>query len=1148
MFGQVVWTGAANDGNFSTPGNWQGGVVPPNTGADSAVFNQSSGYDINVNLPANFSGLTLESPSSSGEYFFYSSNSNSLTIGSGGISTAPQVYSYLDLPVILSANQTWTTGTNSWIDVFGQMSGTGSLTTNGSVYIDNFNGNNTFSGGLTVASGFLYLGYANAAGTGPITIDSGAQLYAYDANLPNAVTLGANVTLGSWSGSTYRLTFSGPVALQSAATTVNISGNSSVAVAGALSGPASTVLSLVGSSAQLPSDGGAQVVFQGTLNNIAGINVDNLALILAPSGSPATAFTSLSSSGLQVNSQGYLGLDGTFASASTPGAVAAFLSTYGPTLGPSISGTLGFDTIANPSSPNVFGDAINLSAFTSSLFLGLGSQTAAVLTGTITPPANTYSFGGGGGTLTVQSALTDGGSPRSLLMNSGSEPLTVILQSTGNTYSGGTTSNGGVLIFDSPTPTVAGSIQLAGSYSGNVGYVGYTSKATNITAAGNFVSLFNPSTATGVIGFDTVSGDTALGPINDAINLSGFSGSGPFLGTSTLVTLAGVITPANNQYQFTGFKGGSLTVSSPLTATAASAVIGLAYPVEAAGTISTVTLSGTNTYTGGTVLNSGAVFISNGSALGTGTISIPATDRNYPAIPPPSLAPYGATVTLGNPISVGASQYNTTPPTYQYGPAVELGNYSTSDMLVINGVISDYPSKSGQIGIQGPVTINGTNTYSGGTTFNNNSSANVPVYIGNNSAFGTGQIWVETPATLIPDAGGSVTLANAILLNETLTLGAVGNPYLLTLNGIISGYNGMAINGPVALNGANTFSGQVVITNAAVSVGNAGALGSGEVELTGSTVTDNFANPSYLDLSGDAASTIVLEPSSTLTLNTDYNASPANFYGNITGNSTDQVVIAGTGTQALFGNSTYGGGTTVSSGAGLVVGSATALGAGTVTVAAEADLLTNTGVVLTNPLTLTAGSPGAVLGGNGTFSPSGGTVIAGGVTISPGSDGNLAPFAGNLSFGTQLTLGSGGIYVFDVENAGGVAGTDYDTVNVSGALTISATPVSPFQIDLRSIDPSGSTQGLATFNSSLAYSWTLITAGSISGFNASDFTINTASFQNTFGAGVFSVSQNENSLDLNFTPVPEPSTWAMMGAGLLVVVPFALRRRRTSAV
>ena len=387
MFGQVVWTGAANDGNYSTPGNWQGGVVPPNTGADSAVFNQSSGNDINVNLPANFSGLTLETPSSSGEYFFYSSNSNSLTIGSGGVSTAPQVYSYFDLPVVLSANQTWTTGTNSWIDVFGQMSGTGSLTTNGNVYIEDYNGNNTFSGGLTVASGYLYLGYANAAGTGPLTIDSGAQLYVYGANLPNAVTLGANVTLGAWSGSANGLTFSGPVALQSAATTVNISGYSSVAVAGALSGPASTVLSLVGSSAELPSDGGAQVVFQGTLNNISGINVDNLALILAPSGSPATAFASLSSSGLQVTSQGYLGLDGTFTSTSTPGAVASFLSTYGPTLGPSISGTLGFDTIANPSSPNVFSDAINLSAFTSSLFLGLGSQTAAVLTGTIAPRA-----------------------------------------------------------------------------------------------------------------------------------------------------------------------------------------------------------------------------------------------------------------------------------------------------------------------------------------------------------------------------------------------------------------------------------------------------------------------------------------------------------------------------------------------------------------------------------------------------------------------------------------------------------------------------------------------------------------------------------------------------------------------------------------
>jgi autotransporter-associated beta strand protein len=839
----------------------------PRAGRDSTS-------DILVNTAANLSGITFQNPSTYTSYYFYSSNSNALTIGSGGITSAAGAGVSLGIPVVLSANQTWNAG--SYLQTFDAITGPGSLTTNGYVYLDNYSDTGTtFSGGLTVASGYFSLEDANAAGTGPITIESGSEFYAYNANLPNAVTLGASVTLGSDSEYGFNLTLSGPVTLQSAATSVSIDAYSSITIAGAVSGPASTALSLSsnaypGTGSLLTYDGGSQVVFQGTLSNVTAVNVSNLSLILAPSGPPASAFNP-SASGLLVTNQSYLGLDGTFSS--TPMAVSTFLSTYGPTLGPTISGTLGFDTIANPSSPNTFSDAINLSAFTSSSFQGLGSETAAIITGTITPPGNAYPFGGGGGTLTVQSALVDGGSPRSVAMNSTSEPLTVILQSTGNTYTGGTTSNGGVLIFDSPTPTVAGSIQLTGSYSGNVGYVGYTSKATNITAAANFVSLISTSASTGVIGFDTLGGDSPLGPITDPINLTAFGEIGPFLGTSTSATLEGTITPANNQYQFTGVKGGSLTVSSPLTDTAASAVIGLAYPIEAAGTISTVTLSGTNTYTGGTTLNSGAVFISNGSALGTGTISIPSTDHNSPTVPPPSLAPYGSTVTLGNAISVGAGVNG--------NPAVEFGNYSTTDMLVLNGVISDYPSQSGHVGIQGPVTLNQANTYTGGTTLNGSYSTNVPVYIGNNAAFGTGQITVNEPATLIPDAGGPVALANSIELGDTLTLGQATNPYLLTLNGIINGYYGLAINGPVALNGANTFTGSVVINNAAVSIGNPGALGTGTVALNGSTVTDNFSNPSYLDLTGDSTSMIVLVPSATLTLNTDYYAVPATFQGNI---------------------------------------------------------------------------------------------------------------------------------------------------------------------------------------------------------------------------------------------------------------------------
>ncbi|HEY5080076.1 MAG TPA: PEP-CTERM sorting domain-containing protein [Opitutaceae bacterium] len=34
---------------------------------------------------------------------------------------------------------------------------------------------------------------------------------------------------------------------------------------------------------------------------------------------------------------------------------------------------------------------------------------------------------------------------------------------------------------------------------------------------------------------------------------------------------------------------------------------------------------------------------------------------------------------------------------------------------------------------------------------------------------------------------------------------------------------------------------------------------------------------------------------------------------------------------------------------------------------------------------------------------------------------------------------------------------------------------------------------------------------------------------------------------MNFTPVPEPSTWALLGSGLAAVALFGLRRRRSPA-
>jgi hypothetical protein len=192
---------------------------------------------------------------------------------------------------------------------------------------------------------------------------------------------------------------------------------------------------------------------------------------------------------------------------------------------------------------------------------------------------------------------------------------------------------------------------------------------------------------------------------------------------------------------------------------------------------------------------------------------------------------------------------------------------------------------------------------------------------------------------------------------------------------------------------------------------------------------------------------------------------------------------------------------------------------------------------------LTSGS-GSTLSGSGTFNPTGGVTIGSGVNLSPGFSGP-GDYVTTLTF-NSIALGVGGTYTFDVATASGLAGTDYDTVNVTGTANVTAIPTGRFNIAIESINPGTMLPGLATFNAASSYQWTLLAASSVTNFNASDFTVTDAAFTNGLAGGNFSVSSNGTDIFLNFTPVPEPSTWALIGAGLALIAAAAWRRRATA--
>lgn len=179
---------------------------------------------------------------------------------------------------------------------------------------------------------------------------------------------------------------------------------------------------------------------------------------------------------------------------------------------------------------------------------------------------------------------------------------------------------------------------------------------------------------------------------------------------------------------------------------------------------------------------------------------------------------------------------------------------------------------------------------------------------------------------------------------------------------------------------------------------------------------------------------------------------------------------------------------------------------------------------------------------SGTGAVTGAMSVAG--TLSPGNS------PGTLTTGSQTWL-DGGDYNWQILDALGTAGADYDTIAITGTLDLTSLSAGGFGINLWSLASTGPDVNGAALNflSGNSYSWTLVTTtGGISNFDAADFAISvganngTAGFSNALNGGSFSVAQSGNNLLLNFTPVPEPRAALLGGLGLLVL----LRRRRSA--
>ena len=569
----------------------------------------------------------------------------------------------------------------------------------------------------------------------------------------------------------------------------------------------------------------------------------------------------------------------------------------------------------------------------------------------------------------------------------------------------------------------------------------------------------------------------------------------------------------------------------------------------------TQTLAGNSSgFSGDVRILGGTLTVNSTGALGTGTTPILLGNTSGTTQAILNLGP--SVNTFSRDITVQAGSTPATAHAFNFGSGI---NSISSNILMNNalrltgasGAAGGTTTMSGTLSGVGSLTVfsgnwsfTGNNSYSGGTTFDTVTSAWAGV--GNNSAFGSGPITFSTGfGTNLRADGGARTIANQINLQSTggyfgvagtndLTFNGnfdlqgatvaqtlnIFNTGTTTINGVIqNGTGGLIKNGVGTLNlmNANTYTGGTTINAGVVGVGNNAAFGVGTVQVNdgavlravdsdrtianGVTINGNIGIDGINTLNlngaiglGAATRTIsVLSPTSTIS-------------GVISGGVDSGINKEGKGALNLTGANTYSGTTTVANGS-LFVNNTTGSGTGT-------------GSVVVNA--------GATLGGSGNILPTGtNTVIVNGI-LAPGNS------PGTLTIGsaaTPTTFNLNGTYVFELATAGtpGVAansglstitpGVSHDFLSVFGTLNFGAT--STFNI---------SSLGATGFDNTQSYSWLVGSANG--GILSGTPTLGTAIGSDFLSApiGNFALSSSDGKLFLNFTAVPEPSTFVLIAA------------------
>ncbi|WBU31534.1 autotransporter-associated beta strand repeat-containing protein [Rhodopseudomonas palustris] len=577
---------------------------------------------------------------------------------------------------------------------------------------------------------------------------------------------------------------------------------------------------------------------------------------------------------------------------------------------------------------------------------------------------------------------------------------------------GGAGGDGGTgLLLTSPGATVTNSGTIKGGNGGAAGAAGAgtgTAGAAGAAGAGG----------TGIVG-------SGLTIINSGSIQGGFSGDGTRANSITFTGGNNTLTFMNAGAGLTGAIG--LATSSTILTIAQSTNSILDQMITGAGSVKktdsgVLTLTGSNSYLGGTTISAGTLQIGDGGTTG----SITGRVANSSALSFNRSDTYtldgvisgsgrvnqlgpGTTVLTGNnnysggtTISAGTLQVGNGGTTGTIGS----GNVNNAGILAFNrsNALNFFPVISGagavtQLG-SGNLTLSGTNTYTGGTTISSGT-----VTATTNRALGTGDVRMMQGATLVLPFNS--TLANNFIISGTSILKVESGTTRITgvlSDGPIAGSIEKTGGGVISLTGNNTYTGGITIS--------AGALDIGANGSTGSITGDVINNGSVRFKRSDAYT----------------------FGGAISGTGT--VFKYGDGVTTLTGANTYTGETTIGSGM-LQIGDGGTTGSitGGMTNNSElwfnrSDTYTFGGVISGSGRVSQLGPGTTVLTGKSTYT--GGTTISAG-TLQIGNGGTTGSIANNVNNAGTLAFNRSDAYTF----GGAISGTGAVAQLGSGNLTLS---------------------------------------------------------------------------------------------------------------